>query len=188
LIFNDGNKVPQREVISEDACKKFKGDGFIGLRPLFETQQFLRKVLELIGDEEVVKEVLGLKLGNSSPLDLEDEKKLLKRLFSEIIWRSGDVIAEQCKKLAMRLDEHGYTRDKYTALGKVIRKCLNDCLDDKGVFVAGSLVSLKYEGAVVRVRGIHAYGEGDIIGYMAWSNDVGILILLSWLECDPGRP
>lgn len=172
-------------------CIPEKFVDFIGFRPLLEIQQFLRKVPELIGHEEVVKGVLGLKLSNSLLLDFEDEKKLLKRLFSGIIQRSGEVIAEQCKKLATRLDEYGDTvvfGDKYTVLGKVISQCLKDYLDDKGIFMARFLISLKYEGAVVRVHGIHAYGEGDTIECMAWSNNVGILILPSWLECGPGRP
>jgi len=121
-------------------CISTKFDGFIGFRPLLEIQQFLRKVPELrdaIGDEEVVKEVLVLQLDDPSSVDFESEKRLLRRLFSGIIQRRDEVIAEQYQKLATRLGEHGdgaVLGDKYTALGRVIRKCLKDYPNDKKVW------------------------------------------------------
>ncbi|KAF8428975.1 RmlC-like cupin domain-containing protein [Tirmania nivea] len=179
-------------------CISEKFDGFIGFRPLLEIQEFLRQVPELIhviGDENVVEEVLGLQLDDPSLLDFEDEKKLLKRLLSGIIRTKDEEIAEQCQKLATRLDEHGdgvVLGDKYSALGRVIRKCLKDYPNDKGVFVGGflmNLVSLKYgEGVVVGVGEIHAYVEGDIIECMAWGDNVGDFMPQPWpcLECCPG--
>ncbi|KAF8450194.1 RmlC-like cupin domain-containing protein [Terfezia claveryi] len=172
-------------------CISEKFDGFIGFRPLLEIQRFLGLVPELvhaIGDDEVVKGILGLQLEDPSALGADDERKLLKRLFSGIMWRKDEVIAEQCQKLATRLDEHGdgavvgaVVGDKYMALGRVIRKCLKDYPNDKAVFVGFlmNLVSLKYgEGVVVGVDEIHAYIEGDIIECMAWGDNVGVLIPL----------
>ena len=175
-------------------CISENFDGFIGFRPLVEIQRFLGKVPELgdaIGDEEAVQGILRVQLHDPSPLDVDDERKLLKRLFSGIVRRSDEVISEQCLKLAARLDEHGdgaVVGDNYMALGRVIRKCLKDYPNDKGVFMGFlmNLVSLKYgEGVVVGVDEIHAYVEGDIVECMAWGDNVGVPIPPPWpyLEC-----
>lgn len=169
-------------------CIAEKFEGFIGFRPLYEIQGFLSTVSELrvvVGDDETVKEILGLKLADPSPLEPEQENSLLKRIFSGIIRCKEGVIAEQCQSLINRLDEHGdetVLRSKYSHLGNVIRKCLKDYPNDKGVFIAAFLMNYivleRGEGAVVGVNEIHAYMKGDIIECMAWGDNVSICIYI----------
>lgn len=173
--YPDDNHKPEMAIAVTDF------EGFCGFKPLDQiaaTLQAVPELYEIIGAETVKEFTEGIKPdAEVGSVDDNANRKLLQKVFGNLMKTDEIVIAEKAASLVKRAEAEPLTFDKLASeLAELILRLNKQFPNDIGLFCGCLLlnhVRLSVgEAMFLQAKDPHAYISGDIIECMAASDNV----------------
>lgn len=173
--YPDDNHKPEMAIAVTDF------EGFCGFKPLDQiaaTLQSVPEIYDIIGADTVKEFVTGIKpAAEIGSADDKANRKLLQKVFGNLMNTSDSVISEKAASLVSRAESSPETFDKLASgLAELILRLNKQFPNDIGLFCGCLLlnhVRLNVgEAMFLQAKDPHAYISGDIIECMAASDNV----------------